>query len=126
VSGLPGNCLSRSGLEQPPRSDVARYRVDRGLLDKTTRYVGVDGRPFAGRNADVGDAATAFGPEDQVTGLWRAVDRAAVTVLGRWRVGQRDTELGIDQHGVAGAVLPDVDLARPRRREYVGRAHVGH
>src|SRR5215208_1667438 len=129
VSGLPGCSLwwtrARAGLEQPPRAHVAWDDVYRGFGDHVS-YLGVDGGPVARGYTDVGDPAAALGPEDQVTGRRSAPDRGAVAVLSGRRVGKRDPELGVDQHRVARAVLPDVDLARPRGREHVGRAHVGH
>src|SRR5215211_8343420 len=112
-------------LEQPSRAHVARDGVYGSLGDDALVVGGVYGRPVARSYADVGDTTAALGPEEQVARGRLAPDRGAIAPLSGRRIGQRDAELGVDQHRVAGAVLSDVDLTGSRRREHVGRAHVG-
>src|SRR5215207_9629064 len=126
-AGLPLERLPDAlllGLEQPPRAHVTRDGVYGRLGDDPFEGRGVDGGAVTRGDADVGYAAAALGPEDQVAGSGRPRDRRAHAVLGGRRVGQGDAERRVDEHRVAGAVLPDPDLAGSGGREHVGRAHV--
>src|SRR5215207_5198613 len=78
---------------------------DARLGDDPFEGRGVDGGAVTRGDADVGYAAAALGPEDQVACGGRAGDRRAVAHLSCRRVGQGDAERRVDEPRVAGAVL---------------------